>query len=152
MKRPAPLLIALAALACCRSAFAQMPAAQPPVVARDLRKLRIAGKVEAVLWTRREDRLTLQIVPPRANRISFPGNPAPKAQPFADRVQVWLLRADGTPIMPAGVSTPMVGSGVNARLVEVLYVFPLSANKEAVAVAMKFDDQLHIEELAPFTN
>jgi hypothetical protein len=150
MKRPAPLLIALAALACCPVAFSQAPATQASIVARDLRKLRIAGKVDAVLWTRREDRLTLQIVPARANRVSYPGNPAPKGHSFADSVQVWLLKADGTMITPAGMSTPRVGKGPDARLLEVLYVFPLSAEREAVAVAMRFDDQFYIEALTSF--
>jgi len=152
MKHPAPLLIALAALCCCPVSYSQAPVAQDSVVARDLKKLRVPGKVAAVLWTRRNDRFTLQVVPPGGSRIGYVAKPDPKAQSFADRIQVWLLRADGTMIMPAGFATPGANPGKNLPPVEVLYAFPLSANKEAVAVAMKVDDQFYIEELESFSN
>lgn len=157
MKRPTSLLIALAALACGPVAFAQAPVAQDSIVARDLRKLHVPGKVGAVLWTRREDRCTLQVVPPGGSRISYIAKSDPKATPFAERVQVWLLRADGTMITPTGFAAPKGNSrdapvGRDTLVREVLYSFPLSAEKEAVAVAMKFDDQFYIEALESFTN
>lgn len=150
MKRTVPLLIALAALACCPAAFSQAPA-QDSTVARDLRKLRVPGKVGAVLWTRRDDRLTLQIVPASSgNALRQVAKPDPNAKSFVERLQVWMLRADGTMIRPTGFATPKRGKGREAPVIEVLYAFPLSANQEAVAVAMQFDGQFYIQELESF--
>jgi hypothetical protein len=152
MKHPAPLLIALAALACCPVALAQAPpAAQESIVARDLKKLRLPGKVSAVLWTRRGDRLTLQVMPlSTSGAIRLVAKPGPDAKPFPERLQIWLLRADGTMITPVGIATPRSSNARESPVIEVLYSYPLSAGKEAVAVAMKFDDQFLIEELVPF--
>ncbi len=151
MKRPAPLLIALAAMCCCPATYPQAPVAPEAIIARDLKKLRVPGKVGAVLWTRREDHLTLQVVPPGTSRVlSQVSKPGADTQSFADRIQVWLLRADGTMITPIGYATPQKGKGREAPVIEVLYSYPLSANVEAVAVAMKIDGQFLIEELESF--
>ncbi len=65
MKRTASLLSALAAALCFAAAGSQSTLADESTgIVKDLKKLRVAGKVEAVLWTRRQNAYTLQVVFP----------------------------------------------------------------------------------------
>jgi hypothetical protein len=88
---------------------------------------------------------------PNAGRIAQAIQRNPKLKRQRPDVQVWLLKADGTVIAP----TQRLEPGTNAsdkdpRLpygVEVLFAFPLSADKEAVAAAIRIDDAFHIEPI-----
>lgn len=68
------------------------PPEQPerPVRTHQLHALESSGKVDVVLWTRRADGYTLQVVMPRQRRKG----PYP-------RIGAWLVRADGQRIEPA---------------------------------------------------
>jgi hypothetical protein len=73
----------------------------------------------------------------------------PSAPP---RIQVWLLRSDGTQIIPSSVSAEFPtakGCGTQSPTNEVLYRFPLRESAQAAAVAISVDDQYFIEKLRP---
>ena len=76
----------------------------------------------------------------------------PKLKPQRPRVQVWLLKGDGSLIAPMLRAEPGTTTGEkNIRQpygVEVLFAFPLSADKEAVAAAIGVDDAFYIEPLS----
>ena len=122
--------------------------AETQVLAKDLNAARASGKVAAVIWTVRVENCTLQVVFPKAGRVTL------KSQ--RPSVQVWLLKADGSLIAPTQRAEP----GTTAREkdirqpygVEVLFAFPLSADKEAVAVAIRVDDAFYIEPLSSLSH
>jgi hypothetical protein len=180
MKRPSQLLsTACLALLCCADAVPCL-AAEPelPVLAQDLKKLRAPGKVGSVLWTRRADQYTLQIVFPRSYRnlslvdgrrvVMQPVQASPQAAPQAlteakkqelqapvrknPVVQAWLLKADGTLIAAARRRVSISGQSSGSLPDEVLYSIPLLAGQEAVAVALMIDNEYYIETLKPFGN
>jgi hypothetical protein len=137
-------------------------AAETQVVARDLQKLRIPGKVAAVVWTRRNDSCTLQVVlqmpvefqhaAKRAASLAAAGAGVPLATPRLPQVQVWMLKADGTVVsrnagLPAYPAAVKDSDGVP---LEVKYSYPVSAAQEAVAVAIVVDGVYYIEQLQPF--
>lgn len=134
--------------------------AQTQVVGQDLTKLRAEGKVDSVMWTRRADHYSLQVVfPKRTSPPAAPAASAPTTPALAyPDVRVWLLRKDGTTIAPMrrqavspdGSRIPMArGAPDRVARVEVTYAFPLSAGEEAVAVAMDVDGVHRIEPLQP---
>jgi hypothetical protein len=126
--------------------------AETQVLAKDLNAARTPGKVAAVIWTVRAEHCTLQVVFPNAGRIAQAMRDDPKLKQQRPSVQVWLLKADGSLISPTQRAEP----GTTAREknirqpygVEVLFAFPLSADKEAVAVAIRVDDAFYIEPLS----
>ena len=125
------------------SAFGNEASVEPPVLAKDLTSARTPGKVSAVLWTVRTDHCTLQVVFPNAARV-------PRNAKTPD-VQVWLLKADGTTIAPTRRLDPSA-SDKNLRQpmgTEILFDFPLSADRDAVAAAIRVDDVFHIESITP---
>jgi hypothetical protein len=126
--------------------------AETQVLAKDLNAARTPGKVAAVIWTVRADHCTLQVVFPNAGRISQAMRDDPKLKPERPGVQVWLLKADGTLIAPTQRIDPgNAAGGKNPRQpygAEVLFAFPLSADKEAVAAAIRVDDTFYIEPLS----
>jgi hypothetical protein len=94
-----------------------------------------SSKVAAVLWTRRPDRYTLQVVFPKASGVPD-GRPRPA-------VTFWLLAADGTTIPVTKVTPPKP-----PRLPdEVAFSIPLDSGRSAVAIALKVDDEYFIEHL-----
>jgi hypothetical protein len=127
--------------------------ADTQVLAKDLNAARTPGKVAAVIWTVRTDHCTLQVVFPNANRIAQAMRDDPKLKKGRPSVQVWLLKADGSLIAPTervdprakGVLEPYGGT-------EVLFAFPLSADKEAIAAAVQVDDAFYIEPLSPLSH
>jgi hypothetical protein len=142
-KQPMSRLLVIAAVLWCATAAPGLMAADEPGLSQDLGKLRVPDKVDAVLWTRRNDTYTLQVVFPRYSALGYfmknqPGMLAP-----VPRVQVWLLRSNGTVIgwkrqsMPGGQSTP----------VEINYSYSIEAAREAVAIAIMVDDVYRIEPL-----
>lgn len=110
-----------------------------------------------ILWTRRPDRYTLQIV--TAWRV-IPAAKAAVPTPAAARrrempaVEVWLLRKDGAAIPPVQrwqtpTPKPTIQLPGNLRP-EILYAFSLSEGAEAVAVVVCTDGDCLVKKIAPF--
>ena len=119
--------------------------AETQVLAKDLNAARTSGKVAAVIWTVRTDHCTLQVVFPKAGRVTL-------KQQRPTSVQVWLLKADGSLIAPTQRAEPGTKDIRQPYGVEVLFAFPLSADKEAVAVAIRVDDAFYIEPLSSLSH
>jgi hypothetical protein len=132
------------------------------VVAQDLQNLRIPGKVVAVVWTRRNDSCTVQVVlqmpveyqlaAKRAAQLAAAGAGAPLASPRLPQVQVWMLKADGK-VVSRTAGSPAFPAAVKASdgvPLEMKYSYPLSAAQEAVAVAIEVDGVYYIDQLQPF--
>lgn len=131
--------------------IAALPAAaeaETQVLAKDLNSARTPGKVAAVIWTVRADHCTLQVVFPNAGRIAQAMRDDPKIKLRRPAVQVWLLKADGNLIAPTQRTEPGNRDIRQPYGVEVLFGFPLSADKEAVAAAIRVDDAFYIEPLS----
>jgi hypothetical protein len=121
--------------------------ADTQVLAKDLNAARTPGKVAAVIWTVRVEHCTLQVVFPNAGRIAQAMQNNPKLKRQHPSVQVWLLKADGSLIAPTQRADPKK-SMREPYGDEVLFAFPLSADKEAVAAAIRVDDAFYIEPLS----
>jgi hypothetical protein len=130
------------------------------VAAQDLQKLRVPGKVSSVVWTRREDSCTLQVVLQMTTEYqlrakTYAQNAAagsatvPLPTPELPKVQAWLLRADGSVISRTAGSPafPAVVKASDGVPLEMKYSFPLASAQEAVAVAIMVDDVYYIEKL-----
>jgi hypothetical protein len=126
--------------------------AETQVLAKDLNAARTPGKVAAVIWTVRTDHCTLQIVFPNAGRIAQAMQDDPKLKQQRPSVQVWLLKADGSLIEPTQRAEPGKKDIRQPYGVEVLFAFPLSADKEAVAAAIRVDDAFYIEPLSSLSH
>jgi len=134
------------------------------IVSQDLKQLRAPGKVEAAIWTRRAEGYTLQVVlqlsspaPMRLvdGRRPVPGTesgPLPRLPALAvPQLQVWVLRADGTIILPRNTRPANAATAPPRSLVvDATYVFPDVAADQAVAVAMRVDGEFYIEKLESF--
>ena len=131
---------------------------KPQVVGQALVKLEVPGKIAAVLWTRRDDHFTLQIMRrEEGGQVRVASRPALSSANtrFVGDLQVWLLKADGTVVLPtrkleaptkAGcIATPLIPKPCLGY--ETLYSFPIAAGAEAVAVAMSLGDLFAIEKL-----
>ena len=127
-------------------------AADTQVLAKDLNAARTPGKVAAVIWTVRAEHCTLQVVFPNAGRIAQAMRDDPKLKQQRPRVQVWLLKADGSLIAPTQRAEPGKRDIRQPYGVEVLFAFPLSADKEAVAAAIRVDDAFYIEPLSSLSH
>jgi hypothetical protein len=77
-----------------------------------------------------------------------PSNPPPKLRE-PPQVQAWLLRADGAQIMPVRQSPQVLSGACGARPIadEILYRVSVADGSEAVAVAIRIDDEYYIEKL-----
>lgn len=121
-----------------------------PVLAQDLDQLIVTGKVSNVLWTRRVDSCTVQVLLPR----NVPSRRASRVRqrPSYPRIAVWLLRSDGSRIEPTGRwQSPLEPPDcVRCLGAEVQYSFPLSAAGEASAVAIGVDDEYRTQRLRTF--
>ncbi len=115
--------------------------AETQVLAKDLNAARASGKVAAVIWTVRTDHCTLQVVFPKTSRVSQAIQ--------RPRVQVWLLKAEGSLIAPTQRAEP--GKSTYGQP-EALFAFPLSADREAVAAAIRVDDAFYIEPLSSLSH
>jgi hypothetical protein len=67
------------------------------------------------------------------------------------RVDVWLLKADGTQILPATYSCDMTRRGPDKSRphAEISYEFPLATTDQAVAAAIRIEDRYFIQKLQP---
>ena len=126
--------------------------AEPQVLAKDLNAARTPGKVAAVIWTVRTDHCTLQVVFPNAGRIAQAMRDDPKLKRQRPSVQVWLLKADGSLVEPTQRVDPGKNGPREPYGAEVLFAFPLSADKEAVAAAIRVDDAFYIEPLSSLSH
>ena len=126
--------------------------AEPRVLAKDLNSARTPGKVAAVIWTVRAEHCTLQVVFPNGGRIAQAMRDDPKLKPQRPSVQVWLLKADGGIIAPTQRVEPGTKSIRQPYGIEVLFAFPLSADKEAVAAAIRVDEAFYIEPLSALSH
>ena len=126
--------------------------AENQVLAKDLNAARTPGKVAAVIWTVRAEHCTLQVVFPNAGRIAQAARDDPKLKQHRPSVQVWLLKADGSLIPPTLRAEPGTKDMRQPYGVEVLFAFPLTADKEAVAAAIRVDDAFYIEPLSSLSH
>jgi hypothetical protein len=87
-----------------------------------------------------------------------PATAAPKLsvnQPYPPRfkynhVEVWLLKADGTQILPATYSCDLGPRRPPAPApIEITYEFPLAGGEQAAAAAIRIGDNFYIEKLQP---
>jgi hypothetical protein len=94
---------------------------------------------------------------PAVNGQLVPPAPPPtpgKDQPYPPRmkegrIEVWLLKADGTQLLPEGYSCMSAPPTARARHSEgeVLYKFSVADGGQAVAAAIRIDDDFYIEKL-----
>jgi hypothetical protein len=157
MAGTAKLLFSACLLALCQQgAAAQASVGQPPILVQELKTVRASGKVMTALWTRRTNSYTLQLVfalTRTARTTATRVEAAPQKAGSVARVQVWLLRADGTQAWPTYQSPPPKPEQINCvRCIsyEVSYSFPLLAGKDAVAAAVQINDEFFIDQLEPF--
>lgn len=61
-----------------------------------------------------------------------------------NRVAVWLLKGDGTQILPGAYNCV-----ADTAMVEVQYRFPIPDGERAVAAAVRIDNEYHIESVQP---
>ncbi|MEO8307051.1 MAG: hypothetical protein ABI616_03300 [Pseudomonadota bacterium] len=135
------------ALLCAAGANPPSQAADsPPVTAQQLNAV-ASSKVGTVLWTRRTDRYTLQVVFPRRGRPLPVDEGRTPANPV---VTLWLLRADGTAISAVREAPHPVMKGALADEVE--FSTSLAGGEEAVAAAIQIDDEYFIEPLRPMSH
>lgn len=137
----------VAALLCVPAALAVHAADATAVVSQNLKAATASTKIVAAIWTRRGDRYTLQIVFPRwSELILVEGRQLVAPHATRPSVTVWLLRADGTAIPTKG-EPPLEGAAKNVLPTETAYSVSLSAGEEAVAAAIRIDDEYYVEPL-----
>ena len=124
-------------------------ASETAVVAQDLTTLRVPGKVSAVLWTRRKEQFTLQVLlqdERRSGRI-------PASDRSVDEVQIWLLDGKGAQIVPLDrLETPRCSQRPRCLGYEVQYAYPSFTGDEAVAVVLLLGETVLIEKLRRFAD
>jgi hypothetical protein len=110
-----------------------------------------------ILWTRRPDRYTLQVLTNFRSVTSAKGAPQ-KPLAMAGRelpaIEVWLLKKEGEAIpaiqrwqTPTANAKQVVSREFRA---EVLYAYPLSAGAEAVAAVICTDGDCQVRKIAQF--
>lgn len=130
----------------------------PAVIAQELKKMRVPGRIATVMWTRRPEYYTLQLAYPSAGRVMLVAKQDPSVATQGTDVQMWLLKADGTAIFPLWRSTdpaqPKPSTSKKptpeAPMRDVVFRFPLSAGKEAVAAAVRIGDLFVVDQIAPY--
>lgn len=71
-----------------------------------------------------------------------PANPLDSREAREHKVEVWLLRSDGTQILPEAYSCVP-----DPDAVEVVYTFPAADSQKAVAAAIRIEGDYYIEKL-----
>jgi hypothetical protein len=143
-----PVLLGACALFLCAAVHPpSLAAGAAEVVAQQLNGPKVSKKVSAVLWTRRPDRYTLQVVFPREGRILPLVDGRKLVGPATQNpaITLWLLRADGTAISATKETTLREKQGFIP--IEVAYSVPLTVGDQAVAAAIRIDDEYYIEPL-----
>jgi hypothetical protein len=114
--------------------------------------------LDNVLWTRRPDRYTLQVL---TTWRTMPAEKGTVPKPYVSgkrelpNIEVWLLKRDGASI-PAYQrwQTPAPGSPAAASReprAEVLFAYPLSEGGVAVAAVVCVDGNCQVKKIAPFS-
>lgn len=137
--------IVFGVLACSAAMNSSAQVVEPPgIYMQELAAAKASKKVAAVLWTRRSDRFTLQVVFPKESRrrMFLPENMHPA-------VRLWLLSADGLVMSAAGVP-PQDGEASAPTRNEQTYTVSLSAGAKAVAVVLQIDDQYFVDPVPSF--
>lgn len=141
MKYPVFFTFAVA-LAGAAVAGPDLPAPQgPAIVAANLDTMRIPGKIDGVLWTRRTHVYTLQVLIPAARGSRSTAMPD---------IDAWLVRGDGSRIDPVGKlahECPRFGRCAGG---EAEFTFGLTAGREAVAAAVRIGEESRTERLTRF--
>jgi hypothetical protein len=134
-------------LFCATAASSPTRAADSPgITAQQLNSPIASKKVAGVLWTRRTDHYTLQVIFPRTGRVVAyvdghkPQNPA---------VTLWLLSADGAAI--STVREPPHAATKSVLPDEAEFSVSLSGGEEAVAAVLRVDDEYFVESLRSLT-
>jgi hypothetical protein len=138
------LAIVFGVLACNATVLSPVVAAEPPgIYMQELTAAKASKKVAAVLWTRRSDSYTLQVVFPKesAKRAFAPPDKHPA-------VRLWLLKADGL-VMSAARVPPKEGEASTPAQNEQSYSVSLSAGETAVAAVLQIDDQYFVDAILP---
>jgi hypothetical protein len=99
---------------------------------------------------------------PQPTAAAPPPRPAPAPSPQSmnqpyppkvkdPRIEVWLLKADGTQILPATYSCDLTRRDPDKSRphAEVSYEFPLAITDQAVAAAIRIEDRYFIQKLQP---
>jgi hypothetical protein len=142
-RRESPKLVLAIAL-CIAGAYSVPSSSEAEeVVAQSVLSAK-SSKVVDVLWTRRTDHYTLQVV--------FPTRDAEPSGGKDPVVSLWLLGADGVAIPTSrdrqakNIST---SGPFTFPISEISYSVPLSSGQSAIAVALKIDDDYFIQKLKP---
>lgn len=138
------------------SAQVPAPATDTPVLAQDLKQLRVPGKVTAALWTVRTDRCTLQVIMfhPGSGARAVPASRKQDGRYTRPNIDLWLLGAGGTVITAyyrwdsANLDAKQLTSRDQAP--EMNFQFPRGAATQAVAAVLKVDGTYFIEPIHPF--
>jgi hypothetical protein len=138
--------VLVGALACSAAMFSAVRAAETPdIYMQEFTAAKASNKVASVLWTRRSDRYTLQVVFPQEMRTRrF------EPQDKHPDVRLWLLSADGLVISAARVPPKDGESGTPIRN-EQTYFVSLSAGAKAVAAVLQIDDQYFVDPISRFS-
>jgi hypothetical protein len=105
---------------------------------QELTAAKASGKVATVLWTRRSDRYTLQVVFPKESANWF-GAPPIKYP----AVRLWLLSDDSFDGSAARV--PIRAEASTSAQNERTYWVSLSTGAKAVAAVLQIDDQFFVD-------
>lgn len=130
-KHHSSAVLVLLVTLCVGASYALAQSPDPKVViSQSLAAIKSSSRIAAVLWTRRADHYTLQVVFPRSSSVCMRPDTA---------VTVWLLGPDG--------ATIPVSRDAASSCSEDLYSVPISSGQSAAAVALKIDDEYFIEKL-----
>lgn len=139
-------------LLCCGLPGAQALAEEPrPVLVQELRNVRASGKVMTALWTVRTNTYTLQLVLPTPAGATTAARIA-AASCTSAKVQVWLLRSDGSQTHPAGHYGPQSGRpvcGMRTTAYEYSYSFSLEEGQQAIAAVVQINGEFFLDPLQP---
>lgn len=120
---------------------AERPAAEQHPTTKQL-TIKVPGEVSAVFWSAsHSDGYACSI------QITFIPVREGKPQPAHPKTQVWLLKGDGTVILPTDAPST-VGIGNAGSVTEsISYAYKRSATKDAVAVVVSIGERLFVERL-----
>jgi hypothetical protein len=100
--------------------------------------------------------------PPERPAVAAPSVPLVQSYPPRmkhQRIEVWLLKADGTQILPAAYTCVLIpavpgvpgspASAARSRAEEFTYRYPIADSANAIAAAIRIDNDFYIEKLQP---
>jgi hypothetical protein len=137
------LSICVGVLSCSATMPLTVQSGEPSsVYMQELTVAKAAKKVATVLWTRRADHYTLQVVFPKESAPFF--GYVPNYPP----IKMWLLSADGSAMSAS--RTPVSGGDEKASSSsEITYSVSHSAGHKVVAAVLRIDGEYFVEPIAP---